>query len=122
MIKAINYLYYRYYRLVKSISLKSSYFQVRVVFFFSMITGSNIVSAIKIANIEIDLNRYLVIAIGVVWFFFWLFFFSKSTYLESALKRFEKESTTHRFIGGIGVILYSIASFTVFINVMFNSS
>ena len=122
IVDAVYYLYYRYYRIIRSISLKTSYFQVRVVLFFSMITGFNIVSIIKILDLEIDFNRYYIIAIALMWFFFWLLFFSKSTRLESILKRFEKESKTHQLVGGIGVILYSIVSFIIFINVLGNPS
>ncbi len=122
IVDAVYYLYYRYYRIIRSISLKTSYYQVRVVLFFSMITGFNIVSVIKILDLEIDFNRYYTIAIALMWFFFWLLFFSKSTRLESILKHFEKESKTHQLVGGIGVILYSIVSFIIFITVLGNPS
>jgi hypothetical protein len=120
IIDAINYLYFRFYRIIKSVSLKTSYYQVRVVFFFSMITGCNLATVFKLADLEINLNRYYVTAIGLIWFFFWLLFFSKSTSLESTIKRFEKETGTHRLIGGMVLILYSVASFIIFINVMAN--
>ena len=122
IVDAIYYLYYRYYRIIRSVSLKTSYFQVRVVFFFSLITGFNIVSVIKILDLETNFNRYYIIAIALIWFFLWLLFFSKSTRLESIVKRFEKESRTHQLVGEIGVVLYSIASFIILINVLGNPS
>jgi len=122
IIKPIYYLYYRYYRVIKSVSLKTSYYQARVIFFFSMVTGSNIAIVIKLSNLEMVVNKYYLVAGALIWFFFWFFFFSRSKRLSSLIKRFEMESLTHRIIGGIGVILYSLASFIVFIIVMINST
>lgn len=122
ILKPIYYLYYRYYRVIKSVNLKTSYYQARVIFFFSIVTGSNIAIVIKISNLEMGINKYYLVAGILIWFFFWFFIFSRSKRLSSLNKRFEKESLTHRIIGGIGVILYSLASFIIFIIAVVNST
>ena len=87
-----------------------------------MVTGSNIAIVIKLSNLEMVVNKYYLVAGALIWFFFCFFFFSRSKRLSSLIKRFEMESLTHRIIGGIVVILYSLASFIVFFIVMINST
>ena len=114
----IYYLYYRFYRLGKSISLTNSYYKGRAVLFFSLATAINILTIANVVKIEVLKNKYFSIGFGLLWFFFWLRIFTEPKRFKRIIKQFENETISHRIIGGIGVVFYSIISFLLFIKVM----
>lgn len=115
---AIYYLYYRIFKLIKLISLKSSYFRGRVVFFFSMATGCNLVTLLKVIGINVLTNKFIIIICAFIWFIFWLKFFNNPDRLKKILELFDNETFLHKVFGGLGVIVYLIGSFIFFIKTM----
>jgi amino acid transporter len=100
------------------VSLKSSFIQGRVAFFFSLTTGSNLVSILKFSGINALKNQVLIIFLCLVWFFFWINYFSKAMVQNRISQRFGDETFLHKLLGGIGVVIYIIVSFLAFLKTM----
>jgi hypothetical protein len=118
MMTIVYYLYYRLFALIKSISLKSSYSQGRVAFFFSLSTGSNFATILKLIGLNVISNNYLLIIFTIVWFLFCLKFFNNPERHQEILSRFNNETLHHKVLGGFGAVIYLLASLIIFIKVM----
>lgn len=114
----VYYIYYRIFALIKSISLKSSYLQGRVAFFFSLSTGSNFATIVKLSGLNVISNKIILIIIAIIWFLFFLKFFNIPARHQKILSRFSNETLHHKLLGGFGVVIYLFASLMVFIKVM----
>ena len=114
----LYYLYYRIFKLIKLVSLKSSSYQSKVAFFFSMVTGLNIVTLLKVFGYNVLVNKYYVMFGALAWFIFWTRIFLNPIRFKKILSKFDGESIIVEIIGGVVVFVYMIASFLVFVMVM----
>jgi hypothetical protein len=72
-------------------------------------------SLIYVTKLEIPFSKYSIILLALIWFFFWLRFFTQPKRFRKILHKFKDETVLHEILGGIGVILYTITSFVVLI-------
>jgi hypothetical protein len=116
----IYYLYYRIFKLIKLVSLKSSSYQSRVVFFYSLVTALNVVTLLKVFGWDVLINKYYAIFGALIWYVFWTRFFFNPVRFKNILDRYDRESITVEIIGSMVVFIYIIASFIVFVRIMAN--
>ncbi len=114
----IHYLYFRIFRLIKFVSLRSTYHKGRVAFFFAITTEANIITIFTIIGIDLLKNWFIIMSFSLAWLFFWISYFSKLNRLKLIIKRFNGESLSHQVLGSLGTVIYILLSFAVFIKVM----
>ena len=99
-------------------SLELMKVRYRAVLIVSLVSGGNILTILKLTGLDVlSYGPIVSVLLAILWYIINMYYFASPLNCQSIIDQFKNESIKSNIIGSILVIIYTLASFVLFIKV-----